>query len=121
MAPLVGSPEEVEEAIRYVETLTGNNKIHTGADVHSYRAEYAARLYTQEATDVSTLKGKIDYTALTGKWGKDGRRIYKPSVYVCRGDQKGKTFDRRAMLVVSRALGHSREDVIAMHYLYTVP
>lgn len=123
LAPLVGSPEEVEVAIKYVETLTGHQTVHTGADVHSYRAEYAARVYVQEATkDLSALKGRtLDYTSITGKWSRDGRRIYRPSLYICRGDQKGVMFDRRALLMVSRALGHSREDVVASHYLYTLP
>ena len=123
LSPLVGSPEEVRVAIAYVETLTGENRVHTGADVHSYRAEYAARVYQAEAAeDVSTLKGKtLDYTTLTGKWGKNGKRIYKSSLYICRGDQRGRIFDRRALLMASRALGHSREDVVAEHYLYKLP
>lgn len=123
LSPLVGSPEEIEAAVLYVRTLTGNQTIHTGADIHSYRAEYAARVYHEEAAeDVSTLKGKtLDYTTLTGKWGKDGERLYKSALYTCRGDQKGVVFDRRALLMASRALGHSREDVIASHYLYTLP
>lgn len=123
LSPLVGSPEEIEAAIAYVRTLTGHQTVHTGADIHAYRAEYAARVYVQEATkDLNALKGKVvDYTSLTGKWGKDGQRLYKPSLYICRGDQRGRTFDRRALLMVSRALGHSREGVVASHYLYTLP
>lgn len=123
LSPIVGSSEEVKVAISYVETLTGHQTVHTGADIHSYRAQYAARVYVQEATkDLNALKGQtLDYTSMTGKWSRYGKRIHKPALYICRGDQKGKMYDRRAMLVVSRALGHSREDVIASHYLYTLP
>ena len=40
------------------------------------------------------------------------------SSFFCRGDLKGKVYDRRALFEASRALGHNREDVVAEHYLY---
>ena len=37
--------------------------------------------------------------------------------YVCRGELKGTIYDRKAMAIVSDALGHNRISVIAGHYL----
>ena len=38
-------------------------------------------------------------------------------VYVCRGDLKGVVYDRKAMEIASKALGHNRISVIAAHYI----
>ena len=38
-------------------------------------------------------------------------------IYCCRGDLAGVWYDRKAMLIASRNLGHNRVDVIAGHYL----
>ena len=88
-------------------------------DVHSYRAEYAARVYHQYAReDLDALKGqRLDYTALTGKTD-DGTRIYKSVVMYGRGSQKGRVFDRYALIKASQALGHNRESVVVKHYSY---
>lgn len=37
--------------------------------------------------------------------------------YICRIDKSGCVYDRKAMKLVSEALGHERVDVIALHYL----
>ena len=115
IAPIVGDPDEVRRALEYLATLDGRQKIHSAADIHSYRAEYARRVYEQTARPVEELRGKmID----TGKQGSDGRSIYKSALYICRGDQAGTIFDRAAMLRASAALGHDRESVVGEHYLY---
>lgn len=75
------------------------DKIHSGADIHGYRADYATTLYKRLERPLDTLK--------------------RTQKYYCRGDRKGTVFDRAAMLQVSRALGHNRIDVIAGHYLRT--
>lgn len=75
------------------------DKIHSGADIHGYRADYATALYKRLERPLDTLT--------------------RNQKYYCRGDQKGTVFDRAAMLQVSRALGHNRIDVIAGHYLRT--
>lgn len=118
IAPMVGSPEEIRRALEYLSTLTGKQKVHSAADIHGYRADYAKRIYTlYAAEDLAALKGRmID----TGKRDKDGKPIRKSALYVCRGDQAGAVFDRAAMLQASRALGHDRESVVGEHYLYSI-
>lgn len=117
-APVIGSKEQVETAVAYVRSLTGHNRVSTACDVHSYRAEYATAIYESEKQPIESLKGlKIDYTALTGKWAKDGSRIYKSAIYACRGARKGQVYDRRALIIASQALGHNRESVTGEHYI----
>ena len=66
-------------------------------DVHSYRREYANALYRSYVRNLKTLSNQ--------------------EKYFCRKDKAGIVYDREAMLIVSRALGHNRIDVIAEHYL----
>lgn len=72
-------------------------KVPNGADIHSYRAEYATRLYQELARDIDSLP--------------------KSDKYHCRKDLKGVCYDKKAMLEVSQALGHNRISVIAGHYI----
>lgn len=72
-------------------------KIPNGADIHGYRAEFATNLYKTIARDISTIP--------------------RQEKYICRKDLKGVIYDKKAMLEVSRALGHNRIDVIAGHYI----
>lgn len=121
-AMLVGTPDEIERAVNYINTMTGRNKIPNGADVHSYRADYATRIYKRYARPIEEIRGKnINYTELTGKTAKGGETIYKSAVYYCRGDQKGRALDRLAMIMASQALGHNRESVVGEHYLKLPP
>lgn len=120
LAPVIGTAQEVEEALDFLSKLDGKNHIHNAADIHGYRADYATRIYEKFARDIDSIKGKrFDYTAITGKHGKGGTRIEKDCVYYCRGDKKGTALDREAMLEASKALGHNREDVVAGHYIRT--
>lgn len=66
-------------------------------DVHGCRRDYANALYRSLARLVGELAQK--------------------DKYVCRNDNRGVVYDRRAMLQVSRQLGHNRISVIAGHYL----
>lgn len=117
LSPLVGAPEEIEAALHYLSGLTGANHVHSACDIHSYRAEYATRVYKAAEGDLTALRGQmIDYTALTGKTRK-GERIYKTALYFFRGDRKGDVLDRAAMIAASRALGHNRESVVGEHYI----
>lgn len=79
----------------------GQNKVFpavpNGADIHGYRAEFATILYKKLAREIKELP--------------------KSDKYICRKDLKGVVYDKKAMLEVSRALGHNRIDVIAGHYL----
>lgn len=118
LAPIVGTPEQVRDAVMHLWEKDSIRKAHAGADIHSYRADYATAIYKANCKPIEDLKGlKIDYTALTGKSHKDGRRIYKSALYVCRGDRKGEVLDREAMIKASQALGHNRESVVGEHYL----
>lgn len=93
----------------------GNNKVFgkvsKGFDIHAHRAKYAAALYKQHARPLSVCLSDPFYDHTRGKWRKD-------SVYWCRKDKAGTWYDKKAMLYVSRALGHNRISVIAEHYLY---
>lgn len=118
LSPLVGSEEEVARALAFLGTLTGRNHVHGSADVHSFRADYATRVYKAHLGDLKALHGQtLDYTALTGKRAPDGSRIVKSALYFCRGDRAGLVLDRAAMIAASKALGHNRESVVGEHYL----
>ena len=119
LAPLTGTADEVLDAATFIKQLNGHNRIHSAADIHAYRAEYATRVYKAYARPVEALKGRqIDYSQLTGKYNADGSHIFKSALYQCRSDQKGVWFDRYALIKASQALGHNRESVVAEHYLY---
>lgn len=65
---------------------------------HRYRAEYANDLYRLLARE----------------------NIPRGERYYCRGDLKGVVYDKRAMRIVSKALGHNRIGVIAQSYLRSI-
>ena len=73
--------------------------IPRNVQAHYYRAVYAQSVYQMVARDVASLP--------------------RSEKYYMRADRKGEVYDRKAMLFVSRQLGHNRIDVIAGHYLYT--
>lgn len=75
-------------------------RIPAHMDVHACRADYCAAIYREHAR------------------GRD--RIPPSQRYCCRRDLKGTWYDKAAMMEASRALGHSRIDVIAEHYLWTL-
>ena len=125
ISPVVGSDEEIETVKRLCEEA-GNNKIfpkpNTNADIHSYRAIYATRIYNQHKREYKDFKDErliiyknkiIDcYTAKRkNKHMPAGYRDVS-SAYCCRNDLKGTVYDRRALFEASRALGHNRETVV---------
>ncbi|MDF2883418.1 MAG: hypothetical protein K0R54_3975 [Clostridiaceae bacterium] len=73
-------------------------KIDNRMDEHSYRAEYANAWYVQLARSIDSVP--------------------KADKYICRNDKAGVVYEKKAMLQVSRYLGHNRIDVIAQSYLY---
>ena len=147
ISELCGSKEEIETVKRLC-AEAGPNKIfhqvHSNADIHSYRADYAKRIYEKYKRDYSEFKherhivykNKVVASYIT----KNGRRdpskfpeLYKmegnrkrmlsgyrdmSSAFYCRVDRKGECFDRRALFEASNALGHSRESIVAEHYLH---
>lgn len=100
--PFCGSDAEKEKILSWLQDKDPESlafpHIPGRLDVHSYRADYARRLY-------DSVKRPIE--------GLDWHECY-----ICRKDKKGERYDRKALLEVSRALGHNREDVVVNHYMY---
>ena len=95
-SPIIGPhTEEVAARMRSAGTEKVWKKVPSHMDVHSYRSEYATAIYMAYARDP----------------------IPKEDRYFCRGDRKGTVMDRFAMMQASEALGHSRIDVVAGHYI----
>lgn len=84
--------------------------VHSCADIHAYRGVYAKQIYLKYARQIAD----IPYDA---RRGENGPR-YQRDVYCCRGDERGRKFDRRALFLTSKSLGHNRCDVVANSYLY---
>lgn len=74
--------------------------VHTKADIHYYRSVYACRLYKRYERPINKLKSD--------------------EKYICRKDKAGVVYDKKAMQVVSKALGHNRISVIANSYLHNL-
>lgn len=72
-------------------------KVPGNADIHSYRADYATRIYSSHARPIEELP--------------------RSEKYICRKDKSGIVYDRKAMLEASKALGHNRVSVVGEHYL----
>lgn len=101
VAKIVGKTEDETKAIvKWIQSKKGRlfNKLSSNYDNHYYRATYANRLYNQ-------LKRDIDDIPTEDK-------------YIMRKDRAGEVYDKKAMLLVSNALGHNRISVIAQSYLY---
>ena len=75
-------------------------RLDSHEDIHSYRAEYACRIYREYARPLEELSRK--------------------EIYCCRGDMAGTHFDRQALQHVSWALGHNRIEICASNYLYNL-
>lgn len=101
VAKIVGkTDEETKEIVEWIQSKQGRlfNKLSSNYDNHFYRATYANRLYNQ-------LKRDID-------------KIPAQDKYIMRKERAGEVYDKQAMLLVSKALGHNRISVIAQSYLY---
>lgn len=96
-APVCGNVELVIGKMKEAGTEKVWKKIPSNADIHSYRADYATRIYSKYARPIEEIPRK--------------------ERYICRRDKVGTIYDRQAMLIASQALGHNRIDVIGQHYL----
>lgn len=94
---VIGNVKNVVELCRQAGHEKVFAKVHTHADIHSYRSEYATALYEKYARDINSLD--------------------KKELYCCKKDLNGVKYDRQAMKIVSSNLGHNRISVIADHYL----
>ena len=98
-APIVGNVTKIVGMMQAAGTGKVFEKIPNGADIHSYRADYATQVYLKHARPLKSLP--------------------KEEIYCCRKDRRGVWFDRRAMGYASAALGHSknRVSVVGEHYI----
>ena len=97
---LYGSDAEISRAVSRMRDAGDGlvwPKIHSNADIHGYRATYAQRVYAAHARPIEEIPKKDRYNS--------------------RGDKKGTVYDKQAMEIASRELGHNRINVIAEHYL----
>lgn len=101
IAKIVGKTEaETKEIVKWIQSKKGRlfNKLSSNYDNHFYRATYANRLYNQLKRDIN--------------------KIPTQDKYIMRKERAGEVYDKQAMLLVSKALGHNRISVIAQSYLY---
>ena len=147
VSPVVGNDEEIE-VVKNLCIKAGDDKVFPNpsknADIHSYRAAYAQRIYDANKREYKDFnrerliiyKNRVadSYTTKNGKRDASkfphlyidigGRKKMLPgykdvsAAFYCRNDLKGTVYDRRALFEASRALGHNRETVVAEHYLY---
>lgn len=96
---ITGTPEEVELVVRLCREC-GDRRIFPrvphNMDEHSYRREYANRIYQFYKRPLWALS--------------------RNQKYYCRGDLRGIVYDRRALHRASEALGHSRLCIIPSNY-----
>ena len=107
IAEIAGTDEEVKRVVE-IFRAAGCNKVfetipHSGyqaAPIHRYRSDYARAIYRKYARPISDVPAK--------------------QLYRCRGLRYGDTFDKRALAIVNRNLGHSgnRFSLAVNNYLY---
>lgn len=96
-APVCGNVELVIGKMQAAGTGKVWAQVPGNADIHSYRADYATRIYSSHARPIEELP--------------------RSEKYICRKDKSGIVYDRKAMLEASKALGHNRISVVGEHYL----
>lgn len=111
LSPIVG--KHADQIVERIADTPAEEKvwqhIHTSADIHGYRAEYATAIYKAHARAIED----IPYDKVNRGTG----RRYQSEVYTCRKDEAGRKLDKAAMLVCSKALGHNRISVVADNYI----
>lgn len=97
---IVGTDEAVANVVRRCKE-SGKGlvwlHVHNAADIHAYRADYANLVYRQCARPID--------------------QIPRSERYDCRGDKAGISYDKKALAIASKALGHNRLDVVVNNYL----
>lgn len=112
-APIIGTEEQRGRIIARFQDRRPDEKlwqyVNKAADIHGYRSDYAVAVYRMYARNIED----IPYDrVMRGR----GKRL-RSDAYFCRNDERGRALDRRAMKITSKALGHTREYVIAVSYL----
>lgn len=114
IAPIVG--EHASEIIAKFKSVAPTDKVWptvpVAADVHGYRGDYATAVYKRYARDIDKIPADSTYAGIN--------QPRQSEVYVCRKDRAGVKYDRKAMLLCSKALGHNRISVVADNYLYNL-
>lgn len=101
VAEIVGiSEEETRDIVKWILLRKGKlfPKLPSHYDNHFYRAVYAKRIYNRYARNLDEIPPK--------------------ERYIMRKERAGETFDKVAMKIASKSLGHNRISVIAQSYLY---
>lgn len=110
-APIIGPDTEL--IVRRMTSVDPTEKVWLqvsgNADIHSYRSDYANRIYRMYARPIDEIPKDAYHSGI--------KQAYARDVYSCRKDETGKKLDKRAMEICSKALGHNRISVIADHYL----
>lgn len=95
-SPIISNVESIVKRMKEA----GDGKVWSSVpdmDVHSYKSDYCTQIYNALARPIEKIPVKERYH--------------------CRRDLKGICYDKRAMLIASRCLGHNRINIIAEHYL----
>lgn len=94
------SADETKDIVRWIQCQQGRlfPRLNSNYDNHYYRAVYAQRLYD--------------------RYKRKEKDIPPKERYIMRKERAGEVYDKQAMEVVSRNLGHNRISVIAQSYLY---
>lgn len=94
------SPGDTKDIVEWIQGQKGRLFPHITKhyDNHHYRSVYARRVYD--------------------RYARKEKDIPPRERYVMRKDRAGEVFDRLAMAVASKNLGHNRISVIAQSYLY---
>lgn len=101
--PFVGSDAEQTVCLNLIKQARQGKlfpKLPSNIDIHYYRSVYACKAYRMLARPTEDVPPQ--------------KRYY------CRGENKGKVYDKEALLKVSKALGHNRESVVVNNYLYNL-
>ena len=91
---------ETKDIVRWIQCQQGKlfPKLNSNYDNHYYRSVYAQRLYD--------------------RYKRKEKDIPAKERYIMRKERAGEVYDKQAMEIVSRNLGHNRISVIAQSYLY---
>lgn len=94
------SEGETKMIVEWIQSREGKlfPKLNTNYDNHYYRAVYAQRIYD--------------------RYKRKEKDIPSKERYIMRKERAGEVYDKLAMEVVSKNLGHNRISVIAQSYLY---
>lgn len=111
LAPIVGP--KADRVVQRMKATPKDEKVwqyvNSNCDVHGYRSDYATYLYKQYARPIEILDFHNKIRCADGK--------YRSEIYICRSSERGKKLDRRAIGIISMALGHEREDTAIANYI----